>query len=101
MYKLYDTNEQTLLDVSNSEKDIINTLAEYMKAYLNLGFEIKCDEEPYKVIRSVGDYYHYVNEYNDRKSTEMLKQMSCLELKKEILELSEKPRIRVKKLGGK
>lgn len=100
MYKLYDMNERKLLDVSNDEQDIINTLSEYMKAYLNLGFEIQHNEETYKTIRGISDYYHYVNDFNIKKNTESLKQMSCLELKREILDLSEKPRVRIKKIGG-
>lgn len=100
MYKLYDINEKKLLDVCNSEKDIINALSEYMKAYLNIGYEIEKDGEKYKEIRGISDYYHYVNDYVASESTKMLKQMSCLELKKEILDLSEKPRMRIKKIGG-
>ena len=97
MFKLYDSNTMSLLDQSNNEEDIINTLAEYMKAYLNLGFEIKCDEDTYKKISSVGDYYHYVNDYMVKKKNERLKQMSCMELKKEMFELQDKPRARVRK----
>ena len=100
MYKLYDINEKKLLDMSNNEQDIINTLAEYMKVYLNLGFEIRCDDETYKKILSVGDYYHYVNDYMVKQNTERLKQMSCMDLKREMLDLYDKPRARIKKLGG-
>lgn len=97
MFKLYDTNTKTLLDKSSNEEDIINTLAEYMKEYLNLGFVIECDEMPYKTIKGVSDYYHYINDYNIKKNTESLKQMSCLELKKEMLDLCDKPRMLIKR----
>lgn len=106
MYKLYDMNERKLLDKSMNEEDIINTLTEYMKYYLNFKYKIVYHDEetnqdiPYKKITTVGQYYDYVNEYNDKKSTEELrriKQMSCTELKKEILELSDKPRARIKR----
>lgn len=96
MYKLYSSSEKTLLDMNKDEGEIINTLCEYMKAYLNIGFEIECDETPYKSIKSVSDFYHYVNDYNVKKNTEKLKQMSCLELKREMLELSDKKRIKIK-----
>ena len=103
MYKLYDMNERTLLDKSKNEEDIVNTLCEYMKEYLNVNFKIIYHDEEnnedmsYKKIKSVADYYLYVNEYAQRKATEHLKQMSCTELKREILELSDKPRARIKR----
>lgn len=97
MYRLYDINEKKLLDESYREEDIINTLAEYMKAYINMGYEIERDEESYKRIMSVADYYHYVNDYTVKQNTERLKQMSCLELKREMLDLTDKPRVRIKR----
>lgn len=97
MYRLYDINEKKLLDESYREEDIINTLAEYMKAYINMGYEIECDEKPYKNIKSVSDFYHYVNDYNLKQNTERLKQMSCMELKREMLDLTDKPRVKEKK----
>lgn len=103
MYRLYDMNERKLLDMSMNEQEIIDTLAEYMKAYLNIRYKIVYHDEEtnedilYKKINSVSDYYVYVNEYTERKSTELLKQMSCQELKREMLELSETPRARIRK----
>lgn len=103
MFKLYDMNARTLIDKSKNEDDIINTLCECMKEYLNIRYKIIYHDEknnediPYKKINSVSDYYLYVNEYAQRKATERLKQMSCQELKKEMLELSDKPKAKILK----
>lgn len=104
MYKLYDMQTRKLLDKSMNEKDIIDSLSELLKDYVNFEYRIIYHSEElnqdvaYKKICSMSDFYHYVNDYNVIKNTEQLKQMSCLELKKEILDLSDKPRIRIKRI---
>lgn len=103
MYKLYDMQTRKLLDKSMSEKDIVESLTELLKDYVNFEYRIIYHNEetnediPYKKINSVGSFYDYVNDFNVKENTERLKQMSCLELKKEMLELSDKPRIRIKR----
>ena len=101
MFKLYDFCTMSLLDMSSNEKDIIDSISDYIKANMNYRLKvyqrIDYTDYFYKRINCVGDYYDYVNEYNAKKNTEILKAMSCQELKREILELSDKPRMRIRK----
>ena len=87
MYKLYDMNTVSLIDKSNDEYDLICTMSTYYKAYSNPRFRIvyhneELDmDEGYKRIDTIGQYYDYCKEYEDRK----LKEMSCCDLKRQIL----------------
>lgn len=85
MYKLYDYDVHTLIDQSEDEADIIDTMAAYMVEPTNqrflLTWENKETHAPeWMSIKNVRDYYNYVTDYNDR-----LKQESCMELKRDIL----------------
>lgn len=96
MYNLYDYDVHTLIDKSEDEADIIDTMGVLLQECVGQRFLIKyfdekvgCDEA--FSIKNVRDYYNYVVSYNER-----LKQKSCIELKKEILD--KQPKVKVKKL---
>lgn len=87
MYRLYELNSMSLLDASEDEYDLINTMSLYLQAYRNIRFRIKHydselnEEVTIKDILNVGQYYDYCKEYENIK----LKEMSCLDLKRQIL----------------
>lgn len=87
MFKLYDMNTMSLIDKSYNEKHIIDTLAERINDKRFIYFSIKYHneelnmDEHYKTIRSVGQYYDYCREYEERQ----LKDMSCCDLKRSIV----------------
>jgi len=85
MYRLYDYDVHTLIDQSEDEADIIDTMSGYMEQGSGQRFliswvnkETNCPD--WISIKNVRDYYNYVLDYNER-----LKQMSCVELKREIV----------------
>ena len=89
MWYLYDRDTNTKLDVSDKEQDILNTMGEYYQTNTYYRFTIvKYDEittEPsWRSIRNIGEYEAYIQEYNARQ----LKNKTCVELKREILDLS-------------
>ena len=89
MYRLYDYDVHTLIDKSENEADIIDTMSGYMENSIGQRFLIKhTDEETHTddmifAIKNVRDYYNYVLAYN-----ESLKQKSCVELKRDIVTLA-------------
>ena len=97
MYKLYDYDVHTLIDQSEDEADIINTISVFMEAtngVLGQRFLVVKENKETKTpdwisIKNVRDYYNYVTEYNDR-----LKQKTCIELKKDIVR-----NVKIKKKG--
>lgn len=94
MYKLYDYDVHSLMDKSEDEYDIINTMSTYFQAQIGTRFLIiyhnkqENMDEIYRVIKTVGQYYDYVKDYQKRK----LESMSCMQLKKEILDMQDKPK---------
>lgn len=89
MYILYEMNVHSEVDRSNNEQDIINTIGEFFNENPGYRFMIvKYDDittEPsWRSIRNIGDYEKYLQEYNVRK----LQSKTCMQLKKEILDLS-------------
>jgi len=88
-YILYEMNSHTLIDKSKEEIDIINTIGEFYKENLGYRFMIMyydpiTTEPKMMAIRNIGDYEAYIQDYNMRQ----LKNKTCMELKKEILDLS-------------
>lgn len=85
MFKLYsDKGTRTQLDESNEKYDIIQTMGEELKhdpeaRFLIIQIENKTPMN-IELINGLFEYALYVEEYNAR-----LKQMSCVELKKEIV----------------
>ena len=88
MYKLMlNMGVPTVIDVSESKQDVIDTMGEYLKENPdyrfivkedNMGDRTKSDSAQY--IYGYLEYAIYVEQYNER-----LKNMSCVELKKEIV----------------
>lgn len=95
MYKLYgEIAGWKMLDISSNEGDILQTIGEYLSDSENMHFLIVKNEndtdEPYKAIRSIDDYVHYLGEYNRR-----LKEMSCIELREEMMDIVyDKPKVK-------
>lgn len=98
MYKLYDYDVHSLIDQSEDEYDLLDTMSTYFQAQTGTRFLIKHTDEATRTdeivasIKSVRDYYNYATEYRDKK----LKEMSCMQLKKEILDLNDKPKVKRK-----
>lgn len=85
MYKLYSNNNvRTIIDVSENEQDIIDTIGEYIKNDPNSRFIIiysqKYGDCIHAIINKQEDYIEYLKNYRER-----LKNMSCVDLKKEIV----------------
>ena len=86
MFRLYgEIAGRKLLDKSNDEKDIIETITEYISQDSELRFliikETSEGDEIYRSIRSFQSYLDYLEEYN-------LRQESIIQLKEEILDLA-------------
>ena len=85
MYKLYlNEGVRTLIDVSPNEKDILDTIGDYLKDNPEARFIVIYSQEYgdciYGVINGYKDYINRLKMYNEK-----LKNMSCTELKQEIV----------------
>lgn len=85
MFKLYTNGGiRKMIDVSENKQDIIDTMGEYIKDDPEARFMVKTQSkengDSVKCINGFMDYALYVEEYNAS-----LKQMSCTELKREIV----------------
>ncbi len=96
-YYLYEMNSHTLVDKSKEEIDIINTIGEFYRENLGYRFMImyynpKTTIPEYNAIRNIGDYEAYIQEYNTRQ----IRNKTCVQLKKEILDIQgvETPKIK-------
>lgn len=72
VYKLYgNIAGLKQLDVSSDEKDIIDTIGEYMRTGVITNYIIVLQteqgDEPYKLIKNVKDYWSYQEEYNAKQ----------------------------------
>lgn len=84
MFKLYiDEGIRKMIDVSESEQDIIDTMGDYLRKNENSRFLIiennKSGDNTKGMVIGWLQYADYVEEYNNR-----FKKESCVELKKEI-----------------
>jgi len=96
MFKLYiDKGTRKMIDVSESEQDIIDTMGEYIRNDLEARFliiESRPDGDDIRgFIRNPEEYVAYAEHYN-----EMLKRKSCVELKRDIVK-----NVKVKKIGSR
>ena len=96
MFKLYiDKGTRKMIDVSQSEQDIIDTMGDYLRDDENSRFLIieNTEEGDWIKDRVIGwiEYATYVEEYNRK-----LKEMSCVELKSQIVK-----NVKVKRKGLK
>jgi hypothetical protein len=78
MYRLYgNIAGWKNLDISENEKDIIDTLKDYV--YQSKAIEYMIIEQrdntdfPYKQISTLQDYFDYINEYEDKKTLKLQK----------------------------
>jgi hypothetical protein len=87
-YVLYEMNTHSAVDRSKQEIDIINTIGEFYGENLGYRFMVMyydpiTTEPKMFSIRNIGDYEAYIQEYNTRQ----LKNKTCMQLKKEILDI--------------
>ena len=89
MFKLYnDKGTRKIIDISEVEKDIIDTMGDYLKDDPEARFLIVENKDNTDNLRGfIRGYVEYINYVENYK----LRQMSCVELKKGI----------VKKIGTK
>ena len=85
MYKLYSNNNvRTMIDASENEQDIIDTIGDYLKTDINSRFIVIYSQKRgdciHAIINKPEDYVEYLKNYKEK-----LKNMSCVELKKEIV----------------
>ena len=98
MYRLYaDIAGKKLIDVSNKEQDIIDTMGEYLKSNKDLHFSIvkqkdKKSEPTLKGVWGMKGYIEYLKDYK-------LRLESCMQLKEEILDLVEKSEVKTYNLS--
>ena len=88
MYILYEKNTNSELDRSMEELDIINTIGEFYGENLGYRFRIVNYDEKTNIpnwwsINNIGDYEAYIHEYNTRA----IKNKTCMQLKREILDI--------------
>ena len=100
MFRLYgNIAGWKLLDLGAEEFDMMATMEEYLQMNENACFMIiKTDEygdEPYKSIHGREDYVKYLDEYYKKLS----KNKTCVELKREILDMQGVETPKVKKRG--
>ena len=88
MYILYEKTTNSEVDRSHEEIDIINTIGEFYGENLGYRFRVVNYDEKTNIpnwfsINNIGDYEAYIQEYNTRQ----LKNKTCMQLKKEILDI--------------
>lgn len=86
MFKLYtDKGTRKMIDISESEQDIIDTMGDYFRSDLEARFLIiesrKDGDNLRGFIRGIEEYTSYVENYNER-----LKEKSCVELKTDMMQ---------------
>lgn len=91
-YILYEMNSHTMIDKSKQEIDIINTIGEFYNENLGYRFLINyydpiTTEPKSKLIRNIGDYEIYIQEYNQK-----IKNEPIMQLKKEMFNIIDKPK---------
>jgi len=99
MFKLMlNMGVPTVIDVSESKQDIIDTMGEYIKENPDYRFIVKEDSMGDRTKSDWAEYIYgsieyaiYVQQYN-----ETLKNMSCVELKRDIVK-----NVKVKKIGSR
>ena len=94
MYKLYTgKGTRTCLDIGD-EFDMIATMGDYLQKdeemqFLLVHYDEVTTEPDWRTIRGMKDYLEYTKEYYNK----LLKNKSCMELKKEMMDIIyEKPK---------
>lgn len=96
MFKLYlNKGTRTQIDESVNKYDIIKTMGDWLKDDPEERFIVRdANKEKGDTAVSINgllDYALYVEEYNSE-----LKNMSCVELKRQILQSQDKPKVKCK-----
>lgn len=101
MFRLYDMSARELIIAHKNEDVIYNTVINYYKknpdSYLYIIKRENKGDAPYIAIRNEKDLEFYKKMYEYRKLTNM----SCIELKREILDLAEKPKVKTLSVAKK
>lgn len=77
MFKLYDWNTMTILDMSPNEQDIIDTIGELVSKNKEVRLKIiyynqETDtDEYYRKVNDIKDYYKYLKDFLNRKKDEI------------------------------
>lgn len=99
MYSLYDMAKLELLIKDKPEEEIYKAICNRFKVSENQRLLIKTKYKNGDVIvcaiRNQEDFINYLKDYEYR----LLKEKSCVELKKEILDLKEKPKVKTYNLS--
>lgn len=97
MYSLYDMAKLELLIKDESEEKIYKAICNRFKVNENQRLLIKTRYKNGDVIvcaiRNQEDFINYLKDYENR----LLKKKTCAELKREILDLVEKPKVKALK----
>ena len=90
MFELWlNNNVRTKIDESPNEQDIINAIADYLKdnskAKLIVMYTQEHGKYIYAIVNGVKGYLEYLERYKEK-----LKNMTCMELKKDIIKIKDK-----------
>lgn len=100
MFYLYERSTNSLVDKWMDEEEIVKTMGElYMKnPYYTLTIiaydDITTEPKVQRTIHNIGEYEKYLQEYNIRQ----LQNKTCMQLKKEILDMQGVEAPKVKRL---
>jgi hypothetical protein len=98
IYKLYvNIAGWSKLDFDHDKKVILDTMAYDNKKHKHTYYMIVKEDKnvgpEVDILRSQEEIDHYINAYNERKK---LDDMSCIELKRQILDMQEKSKVKTK-----
>lgn len=97
MYKLYQMTKHTLIDTNDKQDKLLEIMERMYKTNPEERFLLVKRENMsdvwFKGIYGVEEY----NEYLQKLENEELKNKTCVELKREILDLAEKPKVKRKR----
>ena len=94
VYRLYDMKLREIIMTTTNEDILYKTIANHYKkdpnCYLYVIKRANNGDMPYIAIRDEEDFIRYLKMYENNK----IENKSCVELKREILDLTEKPKTR-------
>ena len=90
MFELWlNNNVRTKIDESPNEQDIINAIADYLNDDPNAKLIVMYTQEHgkyiYAIVNGIKGYLEYLERYKEK-----LKNMTCMELKKDIIKIKDK-----------
>lgn len=97
MYKLYQMTKHTLIDTNDKQDKLLEIMERMYKTNPEERFLLVKRENMsdvwFKGIYGVEEYHEYLQKLEN----EELKNKTCVELKREILDLAEKPKVKRKR----